>query len=65
MGIYDYVFHFNHYTETWSAIPRDKYKEYWNTPDTNGVLKSKDINVLVELINRGDDFISSIPSKNP
>lgn len=57
---YNYVFHFNHHTELWSAIPRELYLEYWNNPDTEGILKSKDLNVLIYLINKGADFIKTV-----
>lgn len=60
MQIYDYVFHYNPHTELWHAIPRDRYTDYWNKRDIDGVLKSKEISVLVELIGRGDDFIESV-----
>lgn len=60
MEIYDYVFHYNHHTELWYAIPRQVYVEYWNNFDTEGVLKSKNINVLIELVSRGEEFIESV-----
>ena len=47
-SIHDYVFHFNEYTKLWYAIPRNVYKEYWDNQDTKGVLKSKEISVLIE-----------------
>lgn len=60
MEIYDYVFHYNPHTELWSAIPRDRYVEYWNDRDSIDVLKSKEIRVLIELVNRGEEFIESV-----
>jgi len=61
-AIYDYVFHFNPMTETWSAIHRDSYVDYWSdskikSPD---VLRSSDIKTLIELITKGNEFIKSI-----
>lgn len=58
--LYDYLFHYNHFTKTWYAIPRDKYNDYWNNQNTEGVLKSSNIKTLMELIQKGDDFINSI-----
>lgn len=58
--LYDYTFHYNHYTKKWSAIPRDKYMEYWNNQNAEGILKSSNIKTLIELIQKGDDFINSI-----
>lgn len=57
---YNYIFHYNPSTKAWSAIPRDKYHQYWNEPKVEGVLKSTDFKVLVELINKGEEFIKSI-----
>jgi|688.fasta_scaffold00112_105 hypothetical protein len=59
-SIHDYVFHFNEYTKLWYAIPRNVYKEYWDNQDTKGVLKSKEISVLIELINKGTQFIEKL-----
>lgn len=46
--LYSYLFHYNSYTETWSAYHRDDNDAYWNGFDTKKpVLRSK---VLTELI---------------
>lgn len=50
--LYDYIFHYNHYTELWNAIPRSLYVKYWDNDDVSGVLKSKDISVLIEMITK-------------
>lgn len=57
---YNYVFHYNPSNQIWSAIPRDKYHQYWNEPKVEGVLKSTDFKVLVEIIHKGEEFIKSI-----
>lgn len=61
-NVYNYVFHFNPSTKMWTAIPRDGYLAYWNRSikDVNDVLRSKDVNTLVELIERGDDFLKTL-----
>jgi hypothetical protein len=59
-NLYDYLLHYNHYDGVWNAIPRDKVNDYWNDNKTKGVLKSKDINTLIELITKGKDFIKKI-----
>jgi hypothetical protein len=59
-SLYNHVFHYNHVTELWSAIPRDKLNEYWSNYETEGVLRSKEFVVLVELINKGGTFVDSI-----
>jgi hypothetical protein len=51
--LYDWVFHYNHFTELWYAIPREMYNRYWDNDDVNGVLKSKDISTLIEIITKG------------
>lgn len=51
-NLYDYVFHYNHYTELWNAIPRSVYEKYWNNDDIAGVLKSKNVNTLIEMITK-------------
>lgn len=58
--LYDYIFHFNHYTNLWNAIPRDLYVKYWDNDDIDGVLKSKSMDTLISLIERGDSFIKKI-----
>jgi hypothetical protein len=63
-NVYNYVFHYNSMTKNWSAIPRDKYQEYWSNPNTPGILKSSNIKTLVELIGKGEDFVKSIKSKS-
>lgn len=50
--LYDWVFHFNHFEGVWSAIPRESYNKYWDNDDAKGIMKSKDINVLIEMIIR-------------
>jgi hypothetical protein len=48
--LYDYVFHYNTFTKTWAAIPRDQYNAYWSEPNVPGVLRSKSISTLTELL---------------
>lgn len=60
MELYDYVFHFNSYTQLWSAIPRDSLTNYWNGKVDERILSSKDIQTLFDLLARGQDFIDSI-----
>jgi len=52
--LYNYVFHFNPYTQLWSAIPRDGYLEYWsnNKSKMKGVYQDKDMKVLIQIINQ-------------
>lgn len=50
--LYNYIFHYNHYTELWNAIPRELYVKYWDNDDIEGVLKSKNFNTLIEIITK-------------
>lgn len=50
--LYNWVFHFNYFEGVWSAIPRELYNEYWDSVRVEGVMKSKDINTLIEIITK-------------
>jgi hypothetical protein len=51
-SIYNFVFHFNAYTNLWSAIPRDSCNQYWSDHNIPGILRSKSIDTLLHLLNR-------------
>jgi hypothetical protein len=61
-NVYNYVFHFNPLLKVWTAIPRDEYLQYWNRSikDVDGVLRSKDIKTLVELVDKGEEFLKTL-----
>lgn len=59
-NLYNYVFHYNHYTELRNAIPREMYNKYWDNDENESILKSKSITTLLELIVRGDEFVKTI-----
>ena len=52
--LYDYVFHFNPFTENWSAIPRIKYIAYWNDDNHPEIIKNKDIDKLIKQITNNE-----------
>jgi hypothetical protein len=58
--LYDYLIHYNPYTKLWSAVPRDLYPAYWSNRKVEGVISSKKIKTLIELICKGEEFIKSI-----
>ena len=60
----DYLFHYNSNTKFWAAIPRDKYNFYWNDYNTPGVIRSKNISTLIEIINKGDGFIKKLEDES-
>jgi len=61
--LHNYVFHYNQYTNLWNAIPRDLYNQYWSNRKLKQVLSSKDLDTLIELINKisnDEDFLNKI-----
>jgi hypothetical protein len=48
--MYNWVFHFNPFTEIWNAIPRDFYNEYWSDGENPRILRSKNISDLKDLL---------------
>jgi hypothetical protein len=56
----DWVFHFNAYTKNWAAIPRETYNEYWNDYKNAGVIRSKSINTLLELLHKSKGSVDAI-----
>jgi hypothetical protein len=60
MELYSYVFHYNAYTELWNAIPTDAWLKYWNDEEDERILRARDLNVLIELVNRGQEFVNTI-----
>jgi len=59
----DWVFHFNSFRNEWAAIPRETYSEYWNNYKHAGVLRSKHLNTLLDLLHKtkgNKEFIEDI-----
>jgi hypothetical protein len=56
----DWIFHFNSITDQWAAIPRDAYTDYWNDYKNAGVLRSKNLNTLLELLHKSKGSTSLI-----
>lgn len=48
--LYDFVFHYNIYTNLWAAIPRELYTKYWEDYSNPGILRSSKLETLIELI---------------
>ena len=47
---YNFVFHYNPYSNLWSAIPRDLYDSFWSDYNTPGILRSSSIDTLLHLL---------------
>lgn len=56
----DWVFHFNAYNQQWAAIPRETYNDYWNDFENAGVLRSKDLYTLIELLHKSKGDVEVI-----
>lgn len=48
----DWVFHFNSFRNEWAAVPRETYNEYWNDYKNRSVLRSKHLNILLDLLHK-------------
>ena len=42
---FNWVFHFNPYTNQWAAIPRELYNDYWNNYELERVIKSNKFSI--------------------
>lgn len=49
--VHDFIFHYNHLNNKWSAVKRDNYNELFNGNKGN-VISSSDIKTLLSLINK-------------
>lgn len=49
-NLHDWVFNYNSYTGLWNATKREDYFLLFSSGDKNKVLRSKDLNALIELI---------------
>ncbi len=61
--LYDWTFHYNHYTKQWAAVPRDVYNQYWDKYDLPGIIRSSKLETLLELLHKskGDvDLLNEI-----
>jgi hypothetical protein len=55
-----WVFHFNPYKEIWYAIPRDKYMDFWQGGDVEGVQKSQSLSTLLMLMHKTNGDIDKM-----
>jgi len=51
-ALYNYVFHYNAYNKNWAAIPRELYNDYWSDSTKPGILRSKSIDTLIEILHK-------------
>lgn len=50
--LHDWVFHYNMFSDTWAAIPRELYQAYWSDFNLPGVLRSKHKETLLAILHR-------------
>jgi len=50
-NLYDWLFHYNHYTNVWNAFKRDDLNKYFNG-ELSEILSSKKHSTLVDIIER-------------
>ena len=50
--LYDWVFHYNHYTKLWNAAKRDDRDSLFSNNADEKVLRSSNIDTLIEIICR-------------
>lgn len=53
--LYGYIFHFNHMTGKWAAIPRGKERDYFNNLNgriNTGILYSENIDTLLKFLKK-------------
>lgn len=48
--LYNWVFHFNSFTNTWAAIPREDYQTYWSDSNHPSVIRSREITTLIDIL---------------
>lgn len=54
-NLYGYYFHYNPYTELWSAIDRNILQDYHaGKIKESEILKNKDVNVLIKFLAKPD-----------
>ena len=49
--IWNYVFHWNEYTQKWYAVHRDRYLDYWST-DKDNFPSDENLNNLIIKLNK-------------
>ncbi len=59
-NLYSYVFHYNPYMKLWVAIPTNRYTDYFSGQVVEEVLVSREIETLIDLVCKGDEFIKLI-----
>ena len=54
--LHDWIFHYNCYTKLWSAIPKERYNDYWSDYELPGLIRSSTLSTIQHLLflSKGD-----------
>ena len=58
--LYDWVFHYNHYTQKWNAVRRDYFNDLFSNRNSKKILSSSSIDTLISLITKTAGKASAI-----
>ena len=61
-NLYDWLFHYNHFTDKWSAFRRENYVQHFNNGKDS--IRSSNLNTLVEIIGNTDGDTSKLKTEN-
>lgn len=57
IALYDYIFHFNAYSQKWNAITRNNKEKYFNGElDKKEIISHSSITKLIKIICNNDQF---------
>jgi hypothetical protein len=59
-NLYQWLFHFNPYKEIWFAFKREDYVKFFNGDTEIKTVGSKNINTLIELVEKTDGDVSKL-----
>jgi hypothetical protein len=54
-ALYNYVIHFNFYTELWAAMPRESVRDYFNGVKNENILFNKTIEGLIKDVKKKNE----------
>jgi hypothetical protein len=58
--LHDWIFHYNPYANLWNAIPRNLYSKYWDNFEIEGILKSRNVSTLFDLLHKAKGNVDLI-----
>jgi hypothetical protein len=61
-NLYQWLFHYNHYSEKWNAFKREDYVDVFN--GKKKPLASSSINTLIEIVEKTEGDVSKLKIEN-